>query len=192
LKIVLVEEMPFNFFQKLAVHVDEVAADFTFKMKMFPAIFFVFYVLITGAFVIMQNIFADPSPGGQFFKMPVNGRLPNYLAGVLKMAYYLIDRYMTALEGPHILKDTLSLPGTIICRAFMRHGLYRIKKNKSCQYENEYYFHIEGKFFNRPPDPSKSNTRSLRVSQAFRARDRSGMGFARFCQAKPGKTYYSG
>jgi hypothetical protein len=53
LKIVLPAEVPPNFIQELAVRVDEGAADFTFKMKVFPAFFFVFYILITGAFVIM-------------------------------------------------------------------------------------------------------------------------------------------
>jgi hypothetical protein len=53
LKIVLPEEVPSNFIQKLAVRVDEGAAGFTFKMKMFPAFFRVFYILIAGTFVIM-------------------------------------------------------------------------------------------------------------------------------------------
>jgi hypothetical protein len=86
-------------------------------MKMIPA-FSRVYVLVTGAFAFIQHIFADLPPGRQFFEMPVDGGLPDDLFGILKMAYYLIDRDMAALKGLHVIEDMLSLAGVVICRTF--------------------------------------------------------------------------
>jgi hypothetical protein len=123
LKIMVPEEMLFNFFQQITIHMDEGAATFAFQMEMFPAFFFTVYVLITGAFVIKQNIFTELSFGREFLKMPVYGGLPNSLFRIFKVAYYLINRYMTARQGLHIFKNTLALPGVIICRTFTHHRL---------------------------------------------------------------------
>jgi hypothetical protein len=122
--------------------VDKGAAAFAFQMKMFPAVFFVFYILITGTFVIKPEVFADLSRGPQFFKMPVDGSLPDGVFGVLEMAQDLGNRYMPAPKGLHIIKNALSLPGMIICRTFICHNRHPIIGCKHCQYENEYYFHI--------------------------------------------------
>jgi hypothetical protein len=118
LKIVLAEEVPFDFIQKIAVHMDEGAANFAFKMEMIPAVCFAVYVLITGAFAVVQDILADLSLGRQFFKMPVDGSLPDALFHIIKMTYNLIDCHMGALKGLHVIKNTLSLPGVIIYRTF--------------------------------------------------------------------------
>jgi hypothetical protein len=99
--------------------------------------------LITGAFAVMQDIPADLSLSRQFFKMPVDGSLPDALFHIIKMTYNLIDCYMSALKGFHVIKNTLSLPGVIIYRTFY-HRLYGIAGDRYCQYENEYYFHIIG------------------------------------------------
>jgi hypothetical protein len=142
LKIMLTEEMPFNFIQQIAVHVDEGAAGFALQVEMIPAVCSFGYVLITGAFTVMENIFADLSLSRQFFKMPVDGSLPDTLFDILKMAYYAANRYMGALKGPYVIENTLPLPGAIICRTFTRHGPYRIMPDQCCQYENGNYFHI--------------------------------------------------
>jgi hypothetical protein len=139
-----VEEMPLDFIQQIAVYVHKDAADFAFKVEMIPAVYSVVCVLITGAFTVMQDIFADFSLLRQFFKMPVDCGLPDTLSGIRKMAYYLIDRYMNALKGLHIIENGLSLPGVIIYRTFACHGSYPIPKDQYCQYENGNYFHIHG------------------------------------------------
>jgi hypothetical protein len=122
-EFMFVAEMSFDFFQKAAVRMDEATANFTFQMKMFPAICPVVYVLITSAFVFVQDIFADLPLDRQFFKMPVDGRLPDCFFRILKIADYLADRYMAALKGFQIIKNTLSLPSAVIYRTFMRHRI---------------------------------------------------------------------
>jgi hypothetical protein len=86
-------------------------------MKMIPA-FYLVYILVTGTFSVTQDVLADLPPGRQFFEMPVDGGLPDGVFGILKMAYYLVDRNMAAPKGLHVIEDTLSLPGVIICRTF--------------------------------------------------------------------------
>jgi hypothetical protein len=115
------EKMFFHSIQKIAVHMDEGAAAFTFQVKMFPAFFFLINILITGTFIIKPDIFANLPRGPQFLKMTVDGGLPDSVFRVLKMAYYLINRYMPALKGSHIIKNALSLPGMIIRRTFICH-----------------------------------------------------------------------
>jgi hypothetical protein len=97
--------------------VDKVSADFAFQMEMIPAVYLV-YVLITGAFTIMQDIFTDLPLSHQLFEMAVDGSLPNSIFHILKIAYYLIDRYMSTLEGLKVIKNALPLPGVIIYRTF--------------------------------------------------------------------------
>jgi hypothetical protein len=121
LEIMPAQKVPFNFIQKIAVHVDEGAAAFAFQVKMFPATGLVIYVLVTGAVAVIQGIFTDPPLGRHFFKMPVNGGLSDYLFRILKMTRYLINRYMIPLQGFQVIKDALSLPGMVICRTFTRH-----------------------------------------------------------------------
>jgi hypothetical protein len=116
------EKVFFNFLKKITVQMDEGAANFAFHVKMLPAFFFVVDVLVAGAFVVKQDILTDLSPGGQPFKMAVDGGLADFLFRVFKMAYYLINRYMTALQGLHIVKNALSLPGVIIYRALIHDG----------------------------------------------------------------------
>jgi hypothetical protein len=120
------KEMPFNFIQQFAVRVDDAAADFAFQVEMFPALCFIVNVLITGAAAVVEEIFANLPRSGKFFQMPVDGSLPNGRPLVRKMAYQLIHGDMTVPKGTHILKNVLSLPGMIICRAFMFHHGYRV------------------------------------------------------------------
>jgi hypothetical protein len=115
------EEMLFDFIQKIAVHMDKAAAGFTFQMKMFPAVFPIVHVLVTGAFIITQDIFTDLPFSRQFFKMPVDSGLPDKVLRILKMTYYLVNRHMTALKGLHIIEDALSLPGVVVHRTFTCH-----------------------------------------------------------------------
>jgi hypothetical protein len=115
LKIMAAEEMFFDLIQQIAVRMDEIAADFALQMEMIPA-FCRVYVLVTGAFALIQHIFADLSPGRQFLQMPVDSGLPNNLFGILKMPRYLIDRDMSSPKGLHVIKDAPSLAGMMICR----------------------------------------------------------------------------
>jgi hypothetical protein len=116
-KIMTAEEMFFDLVQQIAVRMDEIAADFAFQMEMIPA-FYRVYVLVTGAFALIQHIFADLSPGRQFLQMPVDSGLPDNLFAILKIPRYLIDRDMSSPKGLHVIKDTLPLTGMIICRTF--------------------------------------------------------------------------
>jgi hypothetical protein len=116
-EIMTAEEMFFDLIQEIAVRMDEIAAHFAFQMEMIPA-FYRVYVLVTGAFALIQHIFADLSPGRQFLQMPVDSGLPNDLFRIRKMARYLIDRDMGSPKGLHVIKDTLPLAGMIICRTF--------------------------------------------------------------------------
>jgi hypothetical protein len=127
------EEMPPDLVQQIAVLVDEASADFAFQMEMFPAPPAAAGVLVTGAFTAARGILADLPPGRQFFKMPVDGGLPNGLFRTGKMPRYLNDRYMAAAEGLHIVEDVLSLPGMIICRTPLCHNdvLYQIDPSLS-------------------------------------------------------------
>jgi hypothetical protein len=121
LKVMFAEQVPFNFTQKITVQMNEGAAGFAFHVEMPPAFFFVVDVLVTGAFVIKQSIFADPSLGRQPLKVPVDGGLPNFLFHRFKMAYHLINRYMIPPQGLHIIENPLSLPGVIIWGPFIHH-----------------------------------------------------------------------
>jgi hypothetical protein len=141
------EEMLFDLIQQIAVHMDKGPADFAFQMEMIPA-FYCVYVLVTGAFALIQHVFADLSPDRQLLQMPVDGGLPDDFFGILKMTHYLIDSNMRAPKGLHVIKDALSLPGVIICRTF-RHRPYRTIINWKRQYENECYFQ-----FNTPAGSS--------------------------------------
>jgi hypothetical protein len=100
---------------------DEGAAVFAFQVEMLPAMFFAVYILITGAFPVMRDIFANHAIGGKFFKMPVYRGLPHDVFRVRKMARHLIHRYMIASQGLHIVEYGPALPGMIICRTFTRH-----------------------------------------------------------------------
>jgi hypothetical protein len=85
-KIVFVEEMPLYFIQEITVRMDEAAADFAFQMEMFPAVCAVVYVLIAGALAVTEGVLTDLPPGGQFFKMPVDGGLSDKLFRLRKVA----------------------------------------------------------------------------------------------------------
>jgi hypothetical protein len=111
------QEVFFDLIQEIAVRMDEIAADFAFQVEMIPACYCV-YVLVTGAFALIQHIFADLPPGRQFLQMPVDSGLPNDLFRILKMARYLIDRNMGSPKGLHVIKDTLPLEGMIMRRTF--------------------------------------------------------------------------
>jgi hypothetical protein len=88
---------------------------------MFPAVFFAAYILVTGAFAVMEDIFAYQAGSGQPFKMTVHGSLPHGLSRVLKVAYYLINRYVAVPQGLDIIENRLTLPGMVIFRTFSRH-----------------------------------------------------------------------
>jgi hypothetical protein len=122
LKFVPVKEMPPYFIEQIAVRVDKAAAGVAFQMKMFPALFFVVYILIRGAFAAAQGIFADLSPGGKPFKVPVNGGLPDNFFSILKMTDHLADCNVLAPKGFHIIKDALSLAGAIQFRTLAGHA----------------------------------------------------------------------
>jgi hypothetical protein len=128
LKMVAAGEVPPDSVQQIAVFVDKAAADFALQMEMVPAPPVASHILVTGAFTVAGGVFTDRSPGRQFFKVPVDGGLPDRFLFVGKMPRYLVNRYVTAVQGPHIVEDALSLPGTILCRTPLCHDdvLYRI------------------------------------------------------------------
>jgi hypothetical protein len=97
-------------------------------MEMLPAVCPIVYILITGAFTVIKAVFTDLSPGDEFFKVAVDGGLPNTVFRIPEMPHYLINRNMTAPQKSHIIEDKFSLPGTIACRAFTFHGDTRLAK----------------------------------------------------------------
>jgi hypothetical protein len=115
------EEMPPDLFQQIAVLVDKAAADFALQVKMFPALPASSGILVTGAFAAACGVFTDLPLGRQFFKMPVDSGLPDGLLRAGKVPRYLVNRYMAAAQGLHIVEDALSLPGVIICRTPLSH-----------------------------------------------------------------------
>jgi hypothetical protein len=126
--MVAAEEMSPDLFQQIAVLVDKAAAYFALQMEMFPALPVAADILVAGAFTVAGGIFADLPPGRKFFKVAVDGGLPDGFVPIGKMPRYLVDRYMAASQGLHVVEDALSLPGMIICRTPLSHNdvLYQI------------------------------------------------------------------
>jgi hypothetical protein len=122
LKFMPAKKVPFYFIEKITVRVNKTAADVAFQVKMFPAFFFVIHILVTGAFAAVQGVFADLSPGGKPFKVPVNGGLPDDFFGILKMADQLAYCDMFTLKGLHIIKDAPPLAGVIQFRTLVDHA----------------------------------------------------------------------
>jgi hypothetical protein len=113
-------KMPVDSVQQLAVRVDKIAADFALQVEMFPAVLSFLHILVAGAFAVAQKVFAYLPLGQELFQVPVDGGLA-YARSPFpgKVAGQLTRRHMAAPQGPHIVKNDLPLPGTVLRGPFL-------------------------------------------------------------------------
>jgi hypothetical protein len=142
---VFLKNMPPDFIQHLTFKVDKGSAFFTFQVEMFPAFRAVTGILITGAFSVIEYIFAEFPLLREFFQMPVDRGLPYAFPLIGEKPGRLIHRNVPAPQGLKIIQDPFSLAGTVIRRTAVFHNRQGIRPFRYCQYENENYFHIRGK-----------------------------------------------